>query len=162
MDLSAAFDSIEHTILLSRLELRFGVTGNAFKWVASYLSDRTQTVVANGISSAPAALRQGVPQGSVVGPILFTIYVSPLSDIARQFNVQYNFYADDSQIYVSFDPNADISNSLDNLQNCVQAFRKWMVANFLKMNDEKTTNSVWIKAFLIACSSYTNKCRYHH
>ena len=123
LDLSAAFDTIEHSILISRLETRFGVTGLALQWITSYLSDRTQQVVINGAISESAALLQGVPQGSVLGPILFTIYVSPLADIAKRFGMQYHFYADDSQLYVSFEPKTNIVNILSRLEECILAFR---------------------------------------
>ena len=78
LDLSAAFDTVRHDILLNRLKSRFGVDGKALEWFASYLADRTQRVtVNNGLSSA-FPLRQGVPQGSCLGPLLFTVYTSKL------------------------------------------------------------------------------------
>ena len=81
LDLSAAFDTIDHDILLKRLELRFGVKGLALEWFRSYLTGRTQRVVVNGEASEPRELLYGVPQGSVLGPILFTLYCAPLEDI---------------------------------------------------------------------------------
>ena len=73
LDLSAAFDTLDHNILISRLETSFGVTGNALKWLASYLSDRQQSVVINGEISTPLKLSFGVPQGSVVSQT-FTVH----------------------------------------------------------------------------------------
>ena len=78
LDLSAAFDTIDHVILSQRLSSTFGCTGTALGWFQSYLSNRTQSVFVNDIQSAPSNLKYGVPQGSVLGPILFTMY-TPVS-----------------------------------------------------------------------------------
>ena len=80
LDLSAAFDTIDHTILLKRLEKRFGVRGSAHAWMRSYLSKRTQEVTVKDAVSDPFPLKYGVPQGSVLGPLLFTAYTSPLGE----------------------------------------------------------------------------------
>ena len=74
LDLSAAFDTLDHAILLRRLESTFGISGLALSWFESYLSDRTQSVVVDGLMSTPIPLVLGVPQGSVLGPVLFTLY----------------------------------------------------------------------------------------
>ena len=86
LDLSAAFDTVDHQLLLNRLKHRFGVVGKAYDWIKSYLSDRTQQVVVGdialaGATSSKSRLKLGIPQGSVLGPILFTLYISPLGDI---------------------------------------------------------------------------------
>ena len=86
LDLSVAFDTVDYRLLLNRLKHRFGVVGKAYNWIKSYLSDRTQQVVVGdialgGATSSKSKLKQGVPQGSVLGPILFTLYISPLGDI---------------------------------------------------------------------------------
>ncbi len=82
LDLSAAFDTLDHGILLKRLESRFGINGVALQWIKSYLTGRQQSVVINGVRSDDQALKYGVPQGSVLGPLLFTAYTAPLEDIA--------------------------------------------------------------------------------
>ena len=84
LDLSAAFDTIDHGILFNRLEHRFGVVGNALEWFKSYLCNRSQKVMVSGYTSDQINLNFGVPQGSVLGPILFTLYMSPVGDIARR------------------------------------------------------------------------------
>ena len=100
IDLSAAFDLVHHDILLSRLEKRFGITGDALKWIKSYLSNRKQTCVINNEESSPVTLDRGVPQGSVLGPLLFSLFTTPLGDIAKKHSMQRHFYADDSQFYL--------------------------------------------------------------
>ncbi len=135
LDLSAAFDTLDHTILLSRLESHFHITGPALLWIKSYLTNRTQSVLINGIRSQPVNPKFGVPQGSVLGPVLFTLYVSPLSDIANQHDVMSHFYADDSQLYVSFKKS---NPNLGKLNACINSFRLWMARNMLKLNEDKT------------------------
>ena len=95
LDLSAAFDSVDHCILLSRLSRRFGVGGTALAWFRSYLGDRTQFVNTNGSTFERRVLQFGVPQGSVLEPLLFSLYTSPLSDIASKRELSFHFYADD-------------------------------------------------------------------
>ena len=95
LDLSAAFDSVDHCILLSRLSRRFGVGGTALAWFQSYLGDRTQFVNTNGSTFERRVLQFGVPQGSALEPLLFSLYTSPLSDIASKRELSFHFYADD-------------------------------------------------------------------
>ena len=98
LDLSAAFDTIDHNKFLHILEHAFGVKGDTLKWFQSYLSDRTQSVVINKESSDAFTLLFGVPQGTVLGPILFSVYASPLGNIIRKHGLSYHLYADDTQI----------------------------------------------------------------
>ena len=102
LDISAAFDTVYHYILLSRLSSRFGIGGTALEWFRSYLSDRTQFVNVNGSMSERHVLQFGVPQGSVLGPLLYSLYTSPLSDIAIKHGLSFHFYADDTQLYITF------------------------------------------------------------
>ena len=79
LDLSAAFDTIDHSVLLSRLRSVFGVSGAALQWIESYLSNRSQYMMVGGERSSLKSLDVGVPQGSVLGPFLFSVYTSPPS-----------------------------------------------------------------------------------
>ena len=104
LDLSAAFDTIDHQILLSRMEKRFRVTGTALDWLKSYLCGRRQVTVISRSKSDIKQLHYGVPQGSVLGPLLFVCYMTPLSDIIDQHGPSKHFYADDSELYLAFKP----------------------------------------------------------
>ena len=139
LDLSAAFDTIDHS-MLHRLSFRFGIKEKALKWFESYLSDRRQAVVVNAKTSSWHSLPFGVPQGSVLGPILFTMCISPLGDLVRQHNVSYHMYADDTQLYLSFRSNdhESVEVAKSSIEQCVVAIKKWMASNFLKLNDDKT------------------------
>ena len=104
LDLSAAYDSIEHSILLNILQQDFGVDGSALNWFDSFLSGRKQRILVGDKTSDYFNLNCGVPQGSCMGPILFTLYVSRLFSIISQHLPSVHGYADDTQIYLSFRP----------------------------------------------------------
>ena len=140
LDLSAAFDTIDHDLMLQRLEDSLGVKGDVLKWFSSYLKNRTSEISIEYEKSNPTKCKHGVPQGSVLGPILFTIYTMPLAKIIASYNINYHFYADDTQLYLSFDPkdNASISDSVTTVQECIKDIKVWMNNNMLKLNDDKT------------------------
>ncbi|KAK6187422.1 hypothetical protein SNE40_005455 [Patella caerulea] len=111
LDLSAAFDTIDQSILLGRLETRYGISGDALKWFESYLNGRQSRIVIDTSQSMPKVLDFDVPQGSVLGPVLFTAYTAPIGDIIREMGLDYHFYADDTQLYVELDPSPDTTTS---------------------------------------------------
>ena len=126
LDLSAAFDTIDHDVLIQRLHSNFGIGGTALNWIKSYLHNRSQlhVVQTQGESSPEAKVYYGVPQGSVLGPVLFTLYTSPLGQIARKHHLQSHFFADDTQLYTTFSPNlvGNYDNILLLLTNCLHDF----------------------------------------
>jgi hypothetical protein len=140
LDLSAAFDTIDHMLLVTLLKERLGLTDLALSWITSFLSNRSQSIVINGEESKSVPLSFGVPQGSVLGPFLYTIYTLPLGDILHECGINYHMYADDSQLYLSFDVRNqdDFSQTLLRMQNCVTTVKNWMTAHKLKLNDDKT------------------------
>ena len=140
LDLSAAFDTIDHDILIHRMKLGFGICGKALQWISSYLKCRTSQVHIDGIYSDSHVLDYGVPQGSVKGPLDFVVYTTPVGTIIRRHELNYHVYADDTQIYVSFDPNVSGSykTALSKLEKCICELKDWMGNNKLKLNPGKT------------------------
>ena len=136
LDLSAAFDTVSHDLLLYKLR-SIGIAGNVLSWFSSYLSDRDQCVVLNGAVSATKKLKCGVPQGSVLGPILFTLYTSSLAELLIDCGVEYHLYADDTGIYISFEVN-DSASAVAQISDCIKGVQCWMLSHRLKMNDSKT------------------------
>ena len=144
MILSAAFDTVSHKLLLNHLKFHFGITGVVLKWLEEYLTGRRQQVVlgegAEQVMSEKVTLKQGVPQGSILGPILFTLHTSPLGDICRSHNVVFHSYADDQQNYMSFSPASQGSKDhcIQTLESCISDIHIWMRTYLLKLNDNKT------------------------
>ena len=159
LDLSAAFDTIDHSILFKRLRTRFGIQGTALKWIISYLQDRTQSVAVLNGRSTETPLKFGVPQGSVLGPLLFSLYVTPIADIASTSSLRHHMYADDNQVYVSFDPYEQTTLKLDNIEKCVASIKAWMQQNMLKLNDAKTEFIVFGFAFFQENRDPCAQCR---
>jgi hypothetical protein len=108
LDLSAAFDTIDHEILTDTLESEFGVIGNALKWIKSFLSHKKQHVKIKQEFSTNFMLSCGVPQGSCLGPVLFLLYVSQLFQIINKHLPSSHGYADDMQLYLSFRPDSPV------------------------------------------------------
>ena len=140
LDLSAAFDTIDHSILLSRLQTEYGIKETALQWFTSYLTGRSSRVSVNGKYSETHYTRFGVPQGSVLGPQLFTMYIRPVGDIIKRHDLQYHLYADDTQIYCSFDPRnqASLDEACNKLETCIGELSRWMTSNMLKLNEDKS------------------------
>ena len=137
LDLSAAFDTVDHKILLQRLSCRFGINGKALCWFKSYLENRKQVVNVNGAISCSKVLRCGVPQGSVLGPLLYVLYTSPLGNIVRNHDLSCHFYAHDTQLYCSFKLHDQVA-SVQVIESCLNDIDEWMLVNMLKLNRDKT------------------------
>ena len=121
LDLSAAFDTVDHKVLLKRLKDRCSVQKDALLWFDSYLSKRSQMVKLNDVLSKSVSLSCGLPQGSVLGPLLIIIYTLPPGDIVQSMGLQYHLYADDTQMYLSCVPNnTDVVYSLKRIEMCIQ------------------------------------------
>ena len=104
LHLSAAVNTLDHSISLARLHGMFGIAGKVCEWFSSYLSDRFQSVSVNGQVSSQKKLHYEVPQGFVLGPILFTLYTQSLSDIISQGKCNHHKFADDTQLHKSSAP----------------------------------------------------------
>ena len=140
LDLSAAFDTIDHDHLFELLQNRFGIKGTALDWIKSYLGNRSSSIHINSKTSPPTVTSFGVPQGSVLGPIIFTIYTTPLADIIKHHNLSYHFYADDTQLHITFHPKSQSSlqESIACVEKCAMDIKIWMSKKMLKLNDDKT------------------------
>ena len=132
IDLRKAFDTVNHEILLNKLD-HYGIRGTALHWFHSYLSDRKQFVFHNGESSKLQSINCGVPQGSVLGPLLFLLYINDLPNVSNI--LQFYLFADDTNIYYE-------ANSLENLELIINRELKklhtWLIVNRLSLNIDKT------------------------
>ena len=140
LDLSSAFDTVDHEVLLRRLEVTFGITDNALQWFRSYLAGRSQRVLLNGSFSEELSLPHGVPQGSCLRPLLFTVYASKLFERVKRHLPDVHAYADDNQLYISFKPGSSASELevVIALQDCILDIKTWMTTAKLKLSDDKT------------------------
>ena len=137
LDLSAAFDTVDHNILLTFLKDYVGLAGSVWSMFQTYLTGRTQCVTVDNILSNLTEPAFRVPQGSVLGPLIFCTYTLPLGAILRQHNMGYHIYADDTQLYCSFDKDT-ATDTLSSIIHCVSDIRSWMIRSKLKINDDKT------------------------
>ncbi|KAK3709884.1 hypothetical protein RRG08_050359 [Elysia crispata] len=169
----AAFDTIDHDILLARAHSPFGIDGKALYWLNAYLKNRTQTVSIDNNKATPSPLKYGVPQGSVLGPLLFTMYTAPVADIAKRHGVNYHLNADDTQLYVPLDNTLETASyQKESIEKCVVEIADWMNSNKLKLNSDKTDvivfgtnkalidlnfNSVQIKKFQRSCFKFSKE-----
>ncbi|XP_068757600.1 uncharacterized protein [Montipora capricornis] len=158
LDLSAAFDTADHEILLRRLEYKFGIKHQAGTWFKSYLSNSSQRIVNGSAKSDSFDLKFGVPQGPCLGPTLFSLYTSELFDVIRHNLPTAHSYADDTGIYLAFNPNdgSDQDATIAAMEACLCDIRNWMINDKLIINDSKTEFMlIWTKAQLQETKSAT-------
>ena len=139
-DLRATFDTVDHAILLRRLETSFGIMDAALAWFSSYLSGRSQRVSVNGETSDCYPLPFGVPQGLRLGPLLFSAYASKLFEVIKLYLPNAHAFADDTQLHLSFNPDNSLNEAeaVHAMEQCIRAVRAWMQSDKLKLNENKT------------------------
>ena len=140
LDLSAAFDTVDHGILLLCLSQCIGVQGSAYTWSESYLSSRSQFVQIRDTSSSDRQLTCSLPQGSLLSPILYLVYTSSLEAILCRHSVGFNMYADDTHLYLSMKTTKveDVVSACFRVEVCLCELNQWMLLNNLQLNNNKT------------------------
>ena len=142
LDVSAAFDTVDHSILLDRLSISYGVAGSALDWMWSFIVDRTQTVHYGGLRSRCAKLKSGVAQGSVLGPLLYVLYTADIQKLVQSLGFDVHLYADDTQFHGSCKPSGAADLAARSM--CViSAVKDWMSSNRLRLNTDKT-QFIWL------------------
>ena len=138
LDLSSAFDTIDHKVLLDRLHTRYGFSGSVLDWFRSYLLNHTQSVKIGKDLSAESEVRYGVPQGSVLGSLLFSLFFATVEDVIKAHGLDCMMYADDSQLYIVINPCSDRSAFLSKIKLCVSDIFTCCTNNGLACNPGKT------------------------
>ena len=137
LDVSAAFDTVDHSILLERLSKSYGLTGSAHGWFESFISERRQTVRFGGTTAPTTLVRFGIPQGSVLGPVLYILYTADVASLVESFGLRVHLYADDTQLYGFSSPD-DSAALADLIRRAIDSVSEWMASNRLLLNGDKT------------------------
>ena len=133
LDFAKAFDTVDHKILIKKLDY-YGIRGTAQEWFKSYLSDRTQRVSISGQLSKDLTINYGVPQGSVLGPLLFLLYINDIPISSKFLN--FHLFADDTSIFYA---DKDVNKLETTVNNERQNVSDWLIANKLTLNLTKST-----------------------
>ena len=142
LDVSAAFDTVDHGILLERLSTSYGLSGMAYTWLESYITGRAQIIHVGNHHSSPSKVLYGVPQGSVLGPVLYVLYTSDVAKLVEALGLGTHLYADDTQLYGHCSP----SNSVElasRVLRAIDSIHEWMSSNRLSLNTSKT-QFIWL------------------
>lgn len=138
IDLSAAFDTVDHSLLLNQLQFKYHIVGSALQWLKSFLSGRSQRVKVGDTLSDSLIVEFGVAQGSVLGPLLFNLYCSSISEVFAACSFDCVGFADDNVGTRVFPASATISVFESVIPNCLSAVKQWADSLFLKVNADKT------------------------
>ena len=125
----STFDTIDHYILLDRISSDFGICGSTLGWLQSFVTGRYKYI-------AVGAQKSGIPQGSVLDPLLFAMYISPISNVVTAHSLDHHQYADDTQLYMAVRPSADVTFTA--VSECVEDVARWFLENELLLNPAKT------------------------
>ena len=143
LDMSSAFDTLNHITLLLRLQHTFGLSGYVISWIRSYLTDRSSFVKIDSSSSPSTTILTGVPKGSVLGPLLFVLFISPIANVinpdqSNQNNtVSFHQYADDTQLYIGTN-SSTLTTQIASIESCTQRVHNWFLNNGLHLNPSKS------------------------
>ena len=141
LDSSSAFDTVDHELLLNKLEFNFGIKGKALQLIQSYLQERTFSVKVGNTQSQPKRVLFGVPQGSLLGPLFYILYTKELEVVVKECGFKLHMYADDCQIYLSFTDAGSLT--MTRFNECLKNVKIWMDKNALKLNADKTKLKVF-------------------
>ena len=149
LDVSAAFDTVNHSMLLKRYKTDFGIVDVPLKWMASYLECRMQSVQIGSDLSRPYLSDSGFPQGSVLGGPKFSMHTTPLDALVRAHEVNDQCYADDSNLYITLDLKnpVEMHEQLTKIEDCLSDVSNWMLRNRLKVNSDKTKSILFSPSF---------------
>ena len=143
LDMSAAFDTLDHTTLLHRLQYTFGLSGFVITWIRSYLTNRSSFVKIDSSSSPCTTIDTGVPQGSVLGPLLFVLFISPIANVINSDqpngnnSISFHQYADDTQLYIGTN-SSTLAHQVALIESCTQRVHDWLLNNGLHLNPTKS------------------------
>ena len=135
IDISAAFDTVNHQMLLTRYKNHFGLKDLVLNWMSSYIANRKQVVQVNGHQSKPFHVETGFAQGSVLGGLKYSMFTTPLNDVITKHAVENQCFADDTNLYVAFDLKNDsnVQDQINKLALCLEDVSRWMLQNRLKL-----------------------------
>ena len=160
LDRSAAFDTIDHSILLSCFSYSFGISDTVLAWFTSYLTDHTQTISVNGSQSLLAPLHYGVPKGSLLGPILFVLYTQPLSKIIQHHSLYQHSFSEDNQLYISANL-SQLQEIIRASKSCISDVKAWMHNNKLQLTPDKTETILTTSKHSKYQCYMATRCTYH-